>query len=312
MSSVAKPAQSQLVQMAGDIKLAHSVFALPFAVFGAFLAAFAGRVATPWPRFLGILALIIACMILARTWAMLVNRLLDRGIDAKNPRTARRVFASGAVSAARGWGVALACAGGFVLVCAAFGYFFANPWPLYLSVPVLAWLGFYSLTKRFTALCHLVLGVALALSPVAAAIAVRPHALTTTPALWWTAAFVTTWVAGFDIIYALQDEHFDRGAGLNSVPASLGATGAAWIARLLHLLAVAALLACWTSTPKLGTLFGGAIVAVVTLLAVEHWVLAASFRGGAARRPGLHVIFFTLNGVLSCLVGALGCLDLVL
>jgi len=315
MSSVPSRAPSSRVtsfaQMAGDIKLAHSVFALPFAVFGAFLAGFAGRSAMPWPRFLSILALVIACMVLARTWAMLVNRLLDRGIDAKNPRTARRVFAAGAVSAARGWAVASACAAGFVLVCAAFDYFFANRWPLILSVPVLAWLAFYSITKRFTALCHVVLGVALALSPLAAAIAVRPAALGSTPALWWTAAFVTMWVAGFDVIYALQDEQFDRGAGLSSIPVALGSRGAAWIARVLHVLAIASLLACWTSTPKLGPIFGGAILAVVLLLTVEHAVLATSFRGGGTRRPGLHMVFFTLNGVLSCLVGAMGCLDLL-
>ena len=311
MTTVASRVPGSLVQMAGDIKLAHSVFALPFAVFGAFLAGFGGAATVAWSRFGQILVLIVVCMVLARTWAMLVNRLLDRTIDAKNPRTARRVFASGGVSAFKGWAAALACAGGFVLVCAGFEVFFHNRWPLILSVPVLAWLAFYSLTKRFTALCHLVLGVALALSPIAAAIAVRPASLSSTPALWWTAAFVTTWVAGFDIIYALQDETFDRAAGLSSVPAAIGTKGAAWASRSLHLLAVASLLACWTSNRHLNALFGVAIIAVVGLLAIEHAVLAASFRGGAGRRPGLHAMFFTLNGVVSCLVGAAGCVDLI-
>ncbi|MFA6045329.1 MAG: 4-hydroxybenzoate octaprenyltransferase [Phycisphaerales bacterium] len=312
MTTVASRPSGALVQMAADIKLAHSVFALPFAIFGAFLAGFGGSTTIAWSRFGQILALIIVCMVLARTWAMLVNRLLDRSIDAKNPRTARRVFAAGSVSAFKGWAIAIACAAGFVLVCAAFQYFFHNRWPLILSVPVLAWLAFYSLTKRFTALCHLVLGVALALSPIAAAIAVRPASLGTTPALWWTAAFVTMWVAGFDIIYALQDETFDRGAGLSSIPASVGAKPAAWISRALHLFAIAALLACWTSNRHLGNLFGGAIIAVIALLSIEHAVLASSFRRASNRRPGLHVAFFTLNGVVSCLVGAAGCMDLCL
>lgn len=311
MTTVASRPPGALVQMAADIKLAHSVFALPFAIFGAFLAGFGGGAPISWFRFSQILTLVIVCMVLARTWAMLVNRLLDRGIDATNPRTARRVFAAGTVPAFKGWATATFCAVGFVVVCAGFQYFFNNRWPLLLSLPVLAWLAFYSITKRFTALCHLVLGIALALSPIAAAIAVRPASLGTTPALWWTAAFVTLWVAGFDIIYALQDETFDRGAGLSSIPASVGSKAAAWISRALHLLAIAALLACWTSNRHLNGLFGGAIITVVALLAVEHTVLTASFRGGANRRLGLHVAFFTLNGVVSCLVGAAGCVDLL-
>lgn len=312
MTTVATRGGGSLGLLASDIKLAHSVFALPFAIFGAFLAGFGGPSPMPWPRFAGVLVLILLCMVLARTWAMLVNRLLDRRIDAQNPRTAKRVFAAGSVSAAKGWVIAAGCAAGFVLVCAGFQWLFHNRWPVILSVPVLAWLAFYSITKRFTALCHLVLGVALALSPVAAAIAVRPESLGATPSLWWTAAFVTAWVAGFDIIYALQDEQFDRGAGLSSIPAALGASGAAWVARGLHLVAIGALLSVWTSNRHLGPLFAGAIVAVAGLLVVEHGLLAASFRGAASRRPGLHMAFFTLNGVMSCLVGAAGCADILM
>src|SRR5690606_37906682 len=105
---------------------------------------------------------------------------------------------------------------------ALFWAFFDNPWPLVLSVPTLAWIAFYSFTKRFTALCHVFLGGALAASPLAAAIAVEPGALATTPALWLLAAMVLLWVAGFDIAYALQDIDFDRATGLRSVPARLG------------------------------------------------------------------------------------------
>ncbi len=145
------------------------MFALPFAIFGAFLARTTEQ--PTWSAFGGHLALIILCMVCARTWAMLFNRLADRRIDAQNPRTSGRVFASGQLSPKQGWIAAGLAAGLFIGATSLFRVFFANPWPLLLSVPVLAWIAFYSLTKRFTALCHLFLGGALAASPIAAAIA---------------------------------------------------------------------------------------------------------------------------------------------
>jgi 4-hydroxybenzoate polyprenyltransferase len=240
---------------------------------------------------------------------MLVNRLADIRIDAANPRTQRRVLASGRLSVRDGRIIALGCAALFIAAAGAFWPLFANPWPLWLSVPVLAWIAFYSFTKRFTALCHVFLGGALAASPLAAAIAVNPPALASTPALWFLAGMVVLWVAGFDVIYALQDVEFDRSRGLHSIPAALGPTGAIWISRLLHAGAFA-MLVCAASPlgrePRFGMVFFAAVGLVGLLLITEHAILAK--RGKA----GLDMAFFTVNGVVSCVLGLAGVLDLTL
>lgn len=305
-----------LLAVASDIKIAHSVFALPFAVFGAFLAGPASEAqpaGNAWWVFTGKLALVVGCMVLARTWAMLINRLVDRKIDAEHERTKGRVFAAGRAPSVLGWTLAALCAAGFVGLTFLFRALFDKPnsWPLFLSIPVLAFLAFYSWTKRFTWLCHAVLGLALAISPVAAALAVRPEALLNTPTLWWSAAFVALWVAGFDIIYALQDEEFDRSKGLRSIPAKLGAAGAVWAARMAHGMALVTILAAWTSHTSLGWLFGAAAALAAGLLALEHTLLARSAKGEGAK-PRLHMMFFTINGVVSIILGAAGCADLVL
>ncbi|MBX3407647.1 MAG: putative 4-hydroxybenzoate polyprenyltransferase [Phycisphaeraceae bacterium] len=292
---------ARLALAAADIKIAHSIFALPFAVLGAFMARPEG---SSWQRFAGQLAIVVACMVLARTWAMLVNRLADRDIDAANPRTQRRVIASGRLSARDGLLVALACAAGFIACAALFWVFFANFWPLALSVPVLVWIAFYSFTKRFTALCHVFLGGALAASPLAAAIAIDPGFIGASAALWLLAGMVLLWVAGFDVIYALQDVEFDRSTGLHSVPARLGPIGAIWVSRLLHAGAFALLCLAARAEPRFGPVFGIAVAAVGVLLVVEHVVLAK--RGKA----GLDMAFFTINGIVSCVLGAAGVVDL--
>jgi len=283
-----------------DIKLHHSVFALPFAVLGAFLAL---PGAPGWARFGGQLALVVACMVFGRTWAMLVNRIADRRFDAANPRTAKRPLASGALSPRAAVATALGSAGAFVLCCAGFLLLYDNPWPLMLSLPTLAWIALYSYTKRFTALCHVFLGGALAASPVAAAIAVNPGALADTPALWLIAGMVVCWVAGFDILYALQDIDFDRAARLRSVPAALGPTGGAWVSRGLHAGALTLLVLAGTSDARLSALYFGAVALVALLLIAEHAVL---IRRGLA---GLPMAFFTINGVVSVVLGALGAID---
>lgn len=295
--------------IASDIKLAHSVFALPFAVLAAFLAGpFPNPGPVPLRRFLTQLALIVVCMVLARTWAMVVNRLADRTIDARNARTRMRPFASGALSTRAGIAVAGVCALLFCAVTSLFWLLYANFWPLALSLPVLAWIAFYSFTKRFTALCHVFLGGALAASPLAATIAIDPVSLG--PPVYWLAGFVLLWVAGFDVIYALQDRDFDRSAGLHSVPARLGSTGAAWVSRLLHGAALASLVLAWESEPRLGALFGGAMILVGTLLIWEHVVVSRALRA-KDQKPALNVGFFTLNGIVSCVLGVAGCLDSV-
>lgn len=301
--------------VAADIKLAHSVFALPFAVLGAFLARPPDGA---WSRFAGQLALVVVCMVLARTWAMVVNRLADRDIDARNPRTARRAFASGRLPLSRGVAVLVACNVLFLGACSLYWFIFGNPWPLVLAEPVLAWIAFYSFTKRFTWLCHVFLGGALAASPVAAAIAVEPGAIglgsalpsrlaehAAVPAVWWLSLMVLLWVAGFDVIYALQDVDVDRRDRLWSIPSRLGVPAALWISRVLHAGAFAALLMAWRAEPRFGAVFLGAAGLVGVLLIAEHAVLAR--RG----RAGLEMAFFTLNGVVSCVLGAAGCVDAV-
>ncbi len=298
---------------ASDVKLAHSVFALPFAVLGAFLVAPQTRAgdeaarwgAIDWLAFGWMLPIVVACMFFARTWAMLFNRIVDARIDGANPRTARRAIPAGRMSRRSAWGVALASAGAFVGCAALFGVLFGNWWPAMLAAPVLAWIAFYSLTKRFTALCHVFLGGALAASPLAAAIAVGPAQLGGTPAVWFLAGMVLLWVAGFDVIYALQDLEFDRGAGLHSIPAAVGWKGAIWISRVLHAGALGMLVMAWRSDARLGAMFGGGVAVVGTLLALEHVVLA---RRGKA---GLEMAFFTLNGIVSCVLGLAGVADVI-
>lgn len=296
---------------AADIKLAHSIFALPFALLAAVLARSASE---PWTSWLLKGVLVVLCMVSARTWAMLVNRIADRRIDAANPRTARRAIASGQLPARRAVLFTAASGALFVALCAGF-LALGNPWPLVLSIPVLAWIAGYSFTKRFTALCHLWLGASLAASPLAAALAVDPAAVglppapggsaapATSPSIYWIASMVLVWVAGFDIIYALQDMDFDRGVGLHSIPAKLGPARALWVSRVLHALAFVFLVLAARAEPRFDLLFGIGIAGVGILLCLEHAILAV--RG----RRGLDVAFFTINGVVSCLLGAIGISD---
>lgn len=287
----------------GDIKLAHTVFAMPFAILGAALAfepePGAARVAV-------VLALVVVCMVFARTWAMLVNRLADARFDAANPRTAGRAVAAGRLGVRQGWFVALGSALLFCVTAALFWPLTGNLWPAILCVPVLGFIALYSYTKRFTALCHVFLGAALAISPLAAGIAVRPESLADVPALWFIAGFVLLWVAGFDVIYALQDLDFDRERRLHSIPAKLGWRGAAWVSRLLHAVAYGSLIAAAVIEPRFGPVFFGGVAAVGLLLVSEHRLLAR-------RGPeGIPMVFFTYNGIASVVLGLAGLLDVTL
>ncbi len=290
--------------MAADIKLQHSVFAMPFAVLAAFMAAAPRGAGIDWSRFGGQLTLVVLAMIFARTVAMLANRLIDRQIDESNPRTAARALPSGRVSV-RSARLALGgCAAGFVVVCGGFGVLYGNWWPARLAVPVLVWLSVYPLLKRFTSLCHLYLGASLALSPLAAALAVDPPSIGQQPALWLVAAMVMCWVAGFDVVYALQDVEVDRQQGHFSLPARMGVRGALWVSRVLHLAAVVCLAGAAWLDPRFGLLFGAGVALVAALLLYEHLTVA---RWGTTR---IALAFFTLNGIISCVLGLLGILDL--
>lgn len=204
------------------VLFAHSIFALPFAMIGFFL----GVTTTDHPFNWLLLLLVLLCMIFARNAAMAFNRYLDRDIDAKNPRTIMRDIPAGKVSANE----ALI----FVIVnCILFivSTYFINNLCFYLSPVALFVVLFYSYTKRFTALCHLVLGLGLGLAPIGAYIAVT-GVFNIVPVLYSFAVFF--WVSGFDIIYALQDEEFDKGEELHSIPSALGKKNALRLSEMLH------------------------------------------------------------------------------
>ena len=262
------------------IKFSHTLFALPFALTGALLAA------RGLPS-IGQIFWILLAMIGARTAAMGLNRLIDADIDARNPRTATRAIPAGLLSKAN---VTL-----FILVSILLLLFAAyrlNPLCLKLSPLALFFLILYSYCKRFTALAHVVLGICLAGAPIGAWIAIRGD-VTLAPLL--LGAAVMFWVAGFDILYALQDLEFDRQVGLHSIPVKLGVTGSLWLARVFSLVMIALLI--WLCVvAALGIAFICGITAVALLLSYEHWLL----RNGDLSR--LDLAFFTMNGYVSIII----------
>jgi 4-hydroxybenzoate polyprenyltransferase len=297
----ARPATTFLEKfnaLAGDIKLHHSVFALPWAILATVLAARR----TPGGLRLGQLLLIVACMVTARTVAMLANRLLDMDIDAINPRTARRALPSGRVSRAFMSTAVALCAIVFITATAGFWVWYRNIWPVALAVPVLAFVSAYPFLKRFTRLCHYYLGAALALAPMCAWLAI---AGSVAPPPFYMAAAVLLWTAGFDIIYACQDFEFDVKNSLFSVAAKLGIARALWVARLTHVACVGFLVLLGLRTPELGMLYWIGVAAAVSLLAVEHLLV----KPDDLSKVGM--AFFTINGVISVVLGTLGVIDVV-
>jgi len=290
--------------IAGDIKLAHSVFALPFALLGAVMALAHGG-SIDWRSAMMPFVMVVAAMVSGRSAAMVANRLLDREIDARNPRTAGRALPSGQLSTREAVTALVASSFLFVAFCAWFGIDRGNWWPLILSIPVLAWITLYGLLKRFTWACHLWLGASLAMSVPAAALAVEPASLSSA-AIWWLAAAVFAWVAGFDVIYALQDIEVDRAEGLHSVPARFGWSGALAASRSLHAVAVAALVLAWSADIRLGAPFAAAVVVATLLLVLEH---ATVRRWGTSR---MALTFFTINGCVSIVLGGAGVIGLIL
>lgn len=290
---------SKLITIARDIKLSHTLFAMPFALLATFMASGTGAGAGGWPR-PGILLLIILCMVFARTVAMSMNRILDARLDRLNPRTAARALPSGKVSLPFYIAVAIACMAAFILSTAAFWRFYNNPWPLLLSVPVLAYLCGYPLMKRFTRLCHYYLGLALGLAPVCAWVAVA-GSVSWPPAIMCLA--VLCWTAGFDIIYACQDYESDRQTGIFSIPAKIGIAPALWVARLTHLFCWLLLLTLWFISPPLGRAFLAAVILAGLLLMCEHSLVKPH------DLSKLSMAFFTMNGIISSLLGLAGIID---
>src|SRR5688572_26489692 len=286
----------KLALLAAVIKISHTVFAMPWAVLATFMAA--GGV----PK-LGQLGLILICMVTARTVAMAANRLLDAELDARNPRTARRAIPSGTLS--RGFYVTVltACAIAFVVTTSVFWFTYDNPWPLVLAAPVLLFIAAYPLLKRFTRLCHYYLGAALALAPVCAWVAIA-GSIAWPPVLM--AVAVLAWTAGFDIIYACQDYAADVACGVFSVPAKVGIANALWISRATHVVCVAALIALGLVSRELATLYFVGVAIAIGLLVIEHAIVKPS----DLSKVGL--AFFTINGIVSVLLGTLGVIDVLL
>jgi 4-hydroxybenzoate polyprenyltransferase len=263
------------------IKFEHSVFALPFALTGALLAA--RFTSHGWPTLRQILWIVVA-MVSARSAAMTINRIADVRFDKENPRTKMRALATGALSTTFAWTFTLLAIAVFIIAA-----WQLNPLALKLSPVALAILFFYSFTKRFTNFSHLFLGFALGISPAAAWIAVTGHLDLRMLIL---CAAVTLWVGGFDVFYACQDVEFDREAGLFSIPKRFGIAKSLWIARAMHI-GVVALLAWLAVTFALPWPAWAGIAVVAALLAYEHSLVKAD------DLSKLDAAFFTMNGYIS-------------
>ena len=259
------------------IKWEHSIFALPFALCGAMLAA-DGLPA--WNQ----LGWIVVAMVSARSAAMAFNRLADAQIDAGNPRTATRALPAGVLTPAFVTTFVLIACGVFVLAASQL-----NRLTLWLSPAALAIVLLYSYAKRFTRWSHLLLGFALGVAPAAAWIAVRGSL---DPRILLLTAAVTFWVGGFDVIYACQDYDFDRNTGLHSIPRHVGIHTALWVARIFHLIMLGLLVALVLEF-GLGKLAIGGVCAVAALLAYEHSLVRHD------DLSKLNAAFFTMNGVIS-------------
>jgi 4-hydroxybenzoate polyprenyltransferase len=276
------PLGKRLSAVLSDIQFTHTVFALPFALASAHLA------------FLSIggyklntLIAILVCMVTARTMAMSFNRYLDRNLDSENPRTKNRSIPSGRARPIDALLVTIVCAVVFIATCSYLG-----PWPLGLSLPTIAFLLGYSQAKNFTVLTHLWLGWALAIAPVGAWIAIT-GGWSLLPIVLSFA--VATWVAGFDVIYSLQDIEFDKAHGVYSIPARFGVVRALWIARGCHVFSIA-MLYTFGIAEHLSWAFTAILAIVVIVLFIEHVMV----KPNDLSRVG--IAFFTMNGIISILI----------
>jgi 4-hydroxybenzoate polyprenyltransferase len=277
------------------IKFSHTIFALPFALVGFFLATYQTGNSIEYIT----LVLIVMCMVFARSAAMAFNRYLDRDIDAKNPRTIIREIPAGIVSPTAALIFVIINSISFVITT-----YFINPLCFYLSpIALLVVLG-YSYTKRFTSLCHFVLGLGLSLAPIGAYLAVTGQ-FSLLPVLYSIA--VLLWVSGFDIMYALQDEEFDKSLNLNSIPVRLGRENALRLSEILHILCALVIgFAVFLINTEGGDfsylhLIGTAIF--IGLLTYQHTLVKPN------DLSKINMAFFTTNGVASVVYGSFFILD---
>jgi 4-hydroxybenzoate polyprenyltransferase len=283
--------ESLFVRYVNFVKLPHTLFALPFAMLGVLAASLTAPVTA---RTVG---LVVVAFSAARWAAMGFNRIADRRYDARNPRTMQRELPRGAITLAQAWISVIVAGALFVLAAGSL-----NRLCLLLSPLALAWILAYSLTKRFTWWPHLWLGVSLAIAPVGGYLAVTGQWSEPAWPLLAIAAAVATWVAGFDIFYALPDEGFDRREGLRSAVVRLGERGAILLAKLLHGVTIPAL-ALFGYGMGFGLWYYAGLLAAAGILAYEHSLV----------RPGdlsrLDAAFFTMNGIMSVTVFAFALID---
>jgi 4-hydroxybenzoate polyprenyltransferase len=284
---MAKHALHQLVEFARTIRFSHTLFAMPFALGTALLAA------PPYPDGWS-LALLVACMVAARTAAMGFNRVADAAIDARNPRTAGRAIPAGRLGRRAALAMALASGAAFVAMAWLFLPLRGNVWPGLLAAPFLAVLMGYSWTKRFTILTHWMLGLSLGLAPVGAWIALRGE-IALAPVL--IGAAVMFWTAGFDILYALQDAEVDRREGLRSVPARFGPAAARWLAIDCHAVVLPLLAAVPGAYSRTGRPYLLASVAAVALIAAA--MVIQHLRARRATAAAIAADFFPVNAFVS-------------
>ncbi len=274
--------RGRLVDYANLVKLPHTVFALPFALVGVVIASYRAPVRVTD------LVWVLVAFTAARFAAMGFNRIVDRDIDAKNPRTAVREIPSGKLSVREAVFSVVVASGVFLLAAG-----MLNPLCLALAPLALGWILFYSYTKRFTRWAHLVLGFALAIAPIGGYLAITGAWSTPPTLLLALAGAVLCWVAGFDILYSLQDTEFDRREGLHSVPAAFGVAGAIRISRVLHLLSATLFLAVGLLDPALGPLYFVAVAVIAGMLLYEQGLVRAD------DLSRIDAAFFTVNGVIS-------------
>jgi 4-hydroxybenzoate polyprenyltransferase len=284
---------SKLKKYLSLVKFSHTIFAMPFALIGFFLAYSLNPLNVSWK----LLALVVLCMVFARNAAMSFNRVVDRYIDQKNPRTSEREIPKGIISAKSA--MLFTILNSLLFICTTW---FINNLVFFLSPIALLIILLYSFTKRWTILCHLILGLGLSLAPIGAYLSVTGH-FDIVPVLY--SFIVLFWVGGFDIIYSLQDEAFDKTESLKSIPAAIGSKKALWVARFFHLLTALIVLLVGIQLDANSWYWSGAII-FIALLIYQHSIVSPT----DIKR--VNIAFATTNGVASIIFAIFNILNFLI